>query len=322
MSSSTTNSNVGVVGTHYLRWFFAALLVVLGAVAGCNFVIDPYGLAGRNLLRIDQDGLSRLRNDRLTELAGFNRAPHNIVILGDSRGQALKEQFFADYGLSVSNLAYGGGTVFESIDTFDFAQQRARLQAVIFVLPFNSWSESDRGNLVDSAVTLIEHPAMYYFNAGIFQAAISNLWAVASGGGRRSQAPPMSSDAFWRYQIDYAARGFYARWQEPQRLRAKFLDMMRECRGRGIRVLLVVPPTHVELQAEVAHFGLENQHLQYLQLLNSQAETLDFDIPDETTRNRALFVDPFHSIPAVNRALVRTIVEALRRAPVNQGPAG
>jgi hypothetical protein len=117
---------------------------------------------------------------------------------------------------------------------------------------------------------------------------------------------------YWRYQLDYNARAYYERWQKPDRLRGLFLGLADECRRRGIRLLLIVPPTHVDLQRMIPLYHLNAEHTQYLLLLRDTAETLDFDQVNSTTIDRTKFGDPFHTLPAVNRGLVGQIAERLR----------
>jgi hypothetical protein len=315
VNSSTTSSDEAPRLRRYGRRVLALAALCTLAAGALNALIDPYDLAGHPLPGLAQDELSRLRNDRLLELARFNREPRPIIVLGDSRAQNLREEFFAEQGLSARNLAYGGGTVYEAIDTFDFAARRTRLQAVVMVVPFNSWSESDHGNLVENAVGLIERPATYYFNADILRASVANVAANWLGDAHPSQAPPMTGEAFWRYQLDYNARSYYERWQQPERLERLFLDMVAQCRSRGIRLLLVVPPTHVDLQRLIPHYRLEKQHEAYLALLEANAETLNFDVVDAVTSDRAKFSDPFHILPSESRGLVAKIAGRLRSAP-------
>jgi hypothetical protein len=296
----------------YLRWLLGVAAGLVAFVGAFNFVVDPYDLAGRNLLHLSQSQLSQIRNDRLVEIARFNRDPRNILVLGDSRGQALTEQYFAERGFAVSNLAYGGGTIYEAIDTFWFAVGRVEVKEIVFVVPFNSWSESDRGNLVKNAVDLVDHPAKYYANADILRASLANLSANLLGNVHGTQAPPMTKDAFWRYQLDYNARSYYERWQKPEQLRTLFLGLANECIRRNIRLLFVVPPTHVDLQQLIGRYNLQAEHVDYLRLLHSTARTLDFDVVNAITTDRSKFGDPFHALADVNRSVVEAIAERLR----------
>lgn len=300
----------------YLRWLLGAAAACIAFVGVFNFLVDPYDVSGRNLLHLSQEEMSKFRNDRLYEIARFNRDPRDIIVLGDSRGRGLKEQYFAAKGLDVRNLSYGGGTVYESIDTFWFAVRRTNVKMVVLVVPFNSWSESDPGDLVKNAVGLVDYPATYYLNTGIFRASFANLLANLRGHVHATQAPPMSESAFWRYQLDYSARAYYERWQKPKKLRGLFLALTEECRRLGIRLLLVVPPTHVDLQELIPRYHLEAEHARYLAFLHAAAETLDFDVIDATTTDRTKFEDPFHAVPEVNREIVGQIVERLRSKTV------
>src|SRR5262245_22263840 len=105
----------------YLRWFFCLFASGCLAVAGVNRLIDPFNLSGNPVVNLPQEKLAEHANDRLARLTKFANGSQRVVVLGDSRAKNLTEWQFQQQGLAVSNLAYGGGTLYEAIDTFWYA---------------------------------------------------------------------------------------------------------------------------------------------------------------------------------------------------------
>jgi len=123
----------------------------------------------------------------------------------------------------------------------------------------------------------------------------------------------MSRDAFWTFQLESSAAGFYGRWREPKALRRLFEEFVDYCHKSSIDLIIIAPPTHVDLQQRVSAFHLEAAHRAYLNTMKSSGRFLDFDTDNLITNDRANFDDPFHAHPDVMRSVVREIVEDVKR---------
>jgi hypothetical protein len=285
----------------------AALSLVTAAI---NRLVDPFGVAAGNALGLDRQYLAERSNDRLAALLRYRRQPQPTVLLGDSRTKNLSEEYFAQQGLAVSNLAYGGGTLAEAIDTFWFVVEHGQPRQVVIGLPFNLWSDANDHTLVPAARGLVEHPATYYFNLDILRLSLTTLARNALGSTRPDSVPPMSSEEFWRYQLEYNARSFYLRWRKPQHLEQRLKEVVRYCDGHAIQLAFIIPPTHVELQEKIAEYGLRGQFSEYMRTLHALGTVIDYDGLAQT-RDRRFFSDPFHGTPELSRQVAGDLVQRL-----------
>jgi hypothetical protein len=177
-------------------------------------------------------------------------------------------------------------------------------------LPFNLYSESNVMKLVPPARFLVDHPAAYF--AGRPVQRVGTLAVIGALTGRRfgDETPPMSRDAFWRYQLDQGTAGQYRNWRRPVMLRRKLADLVEYCRTNGIRLYLFVPPTHTDLQRRVNDFGLAAEYAAYKRdLATFGVPVLDFDVPNAFTANRANFSDPYHLTAAARTRVVNEMYE-------------
>jgi len=55
------------------------------------------------------------------------------------------------------------------------------------------------------------------------------------------------------------------------------------------------PPTHVEVQSKIAEFGLTAEAEEFNHDLRNLGRVIDRDFPNEFTRDRENFLDPFHT---------------------------
>jgi hypothetical protein len=285
--------------------------IPLALVFAVNFVVDPFSYRQQNLVHLVQDELSEHSHDRLYRLARFRHRPKTIVLLGDSRMQSMKEAYFSELGVDVANLAYGGGTLFEAIETFWFVINVRQPTHVIIGLPFNLWSEANDGGRVAEAIDLLRRPLYYYLSYYVLGVSMRNAWRNIIGDITVHLEPPESRAGFWDRQLGPGIAGFYARWREPLRLRHDFEEVVTYCRQHGIRVSLIIPPSHVALQRKVAEYGLEGEYQKYLKALSEAGDLLNLDVPSARNADPANFGDPFHAKPHVMREVTEEVVKAL-----------
>lgn len=292
----------------YLAWFALTFLLGAALLVAFNVVMDPYGMRSGPHPALGQERIALRADYRLAKLARFARSPAPNIILGDSRSESLGDSLFSRHGARYVNMAFGGGTAYEAIDAFWFAARRERLQTVVLGLPFNLYAERNDMNLVPPAQFLVDHPLAYFTNLSVLRVGMKAVVGALTGRRFDDETPPMTREAFWRYELDEGTSGQYRNWRRPVVLRRKLQSVIDYCRTNGIRVYIFVPPTHVDLQRRVHDFGLTAEYAAYKRELAAMGvPVFDFDVPNDFTADRANFSDPYHVAPA---ARVR-VVEAM-----------
>jgi hypothetical protein len=314
-SSSTSSSEPAAEGgAAARRWFLGTLLPIaaaLGAVFAWNYVLDPFGMNGRFSLGLDRAGVSQTLNYRLYKTIEFTRAPRAAIVLGDSRCDLLRSEFFARAGRpDVYNLSFGGGKLVEAIDAFWFADARTALREVWFCVPFSIYNgAATPANGVPEALAL-QRPRMgYYLSPFVAKAGFELLYARVTGRLLHPEKPPLSREAFWARQLGPEVAGQLARWRPPSALDAKLAEIAAHCRARGIALTFVIPPDHVDLQAKIDAFGLREPYEAMKRRLAELAPVIDLDRPNAFTANADNYLDPYHPTPVAAEAVVREIVE-------------
>jgi hypothetical protein len=303
----------------YLKVFFWTLFAGGALVACVNLVVDPFGLRPGPRPALGQDAIALRADYRLFKLAQFTRRPRPDILLGDSRTEGLADSLFASRGVHAANLAYGGGTAFEEMDTFWFATRRVPIRSVVLSMPFNLYSERQDMNLVPAAIDQIENPFTHFLSISTLRVSVRILIASVTGRRLDSEAPPMSRQAFWDYQLAQGTSGQYRNWRYPYSLRPRLERMVAYCKEKGIRLVIFIPPTHVDLQERARAFALDSAYQRYKKDLHGfGVPVVDLDVPDDFTRARDNFSDPYHLEPHAKAAVVDALLAALHpplRAP-------
>lgn len=106
-------------------------------------------------------------NSPIARIRAFEAAPENTVILGDSRMAHFDMELVRHAaGRGVSNAAYGGAGLEESIDEFYYLYSKNQsLDTVVFGLSFYTLNTAYRPvNRMATVETQLKNPAAYVFN--------------------------------------------------------------------------------------------------------------------------------------------------------------
>ena len=151
--------------------FYAAAvtLTALAALApvAFNLVVDAYDHNQVVDLGLDKKEISVKAHYPLYKMIEYPRIEAPTVVLGDSRARALQDKYWQELGRGdVYNFAYGGATVYEIYDTFDYLRKNVELDTLIVSLPLRSMDTRFKGgmNRVPEAIDLASNPFSYYTN--------------------------------------------------------------------------------------------------------------------------------------------------------------
>jgi hypothetical protein len=278
-----------------LRGLLLALpFVVVGALI---VAVDPFDYFGVSHLVSDsvKEETSGKLHYTLWKLGKFKRNPGSRLILGDSRMAGLRTSDVDRVaGEPYANVAYGGGTIAEAVDTYWFAAERAHLEAVYLGIGFINFNAFQAVNRVPEAEAMLANPALYLSNRLVLRAALLAGFVQASGRQVNVEAPGMTREAFWRFQLEESAPQLLRSYSYPVAYEQALTRVAADCRKRGTRLVIVIPPTHVELQRKVREFGLEAEEARFKAFVATLGPVYDFDYPNAYTEDRANFSDPFH----------------------------
>jgi hypothetical protein len=271
--------------------FLLPIFVFLGPII---YAVDPYALfQHRSVVPDDVRRSYGLKVDSvLWKLIDYDRHPEPNIMLGDSQMDHLNAAAVSSAtGESYTNLAYSGGSLRESIDTFWFASRRINLRHVYFQIAFMTYNSMlfDR---VPRAEESLRNPLYYFMSSDVLEAGaydIGDAYFHYSTG----FSPEMSKEAFWQSQLRYLEVR-YKRDSDPGPLREELKRIVYYCKSHGISLVFVITPQSVDAQREVELLGIEEKYRRFKSDLERMAPVYDCDIETSFTVNKNNFSDPFH----------------------------
>jgi hypothetical protein len=274
-----------------LALFFVPIFVLAVIPVYC---VDPFDIFAKKSVIPEpiRFRYAQRVNQVLWRLPAYNRAPAANVLLGDSEMARLPvEDLHTLTSQRYFNLAYGGGTLRESVSTFWFASDKIKLQKVFFGISFMEYSPYPLDR-VTQAVEITRHPALYFLNSDVLETTSYDI-ADAIFHHPTDLSPQVSKDAFWASQLqDLATR--YKRKISPQSLIVEVRKIVEYCHAHNISIIFVIPPQHVDAQRRVQELGVAEDYQAFKNDVESMASAYDCDIDSDLTRDKSNYLDPFH----------------------------
>lgn len=197
-------------------------------------------------------------------------------------------------GVEFTNLAYGGGTLREAIDTFWLIADRTELKQVYIGINFNLYSANNSRNRVLEVTSALHNPLLYFTNLNVIHATRLILADRFFSAKHTVGAPQMSPEAFWERQLNVTTRLFYQNYRYSAEFLQDLTEIAAYCSGHGVELAFVIFPSHVDLQEQVGIYHLEDAYERYKADLAGITRVYDFDYRNPFTQDRSNFKDPYH----------------------------
>lgn len=269
--------------------------------------IDPYNVfytsTNKKLVPL-KNAIAGKLNYPLFKLQAQINTPKKIVLFGDSRADKLKSTYFNN---EVSNIAYGGGTLPEIIDSFSFVSKHHNIDKVYISINFNLLNENNNMNRVKDATSLIENPVSYLFSGDCLKATFLILKSLITNKTIAIEKPSLTKEEFWKYQLETSAKLHYENFTYAHSFIKALEKLVNYCNANNIAVTFIIPPTHTDLQNRVADFNLVEEEKQFKETLATLADVYDFDYKNAITTHKNNFDDPYHFNDSIAKIIVNEL---------------
>ena len=274
--------------------------------------VDPFNYFGtRNLISTDlKEDISLKINYAMWKMLRYRRDPVPNLLLGDSRMMSLDARLVSETsGRPYANMAYGGGSLREAIDTFWFATEHCRLETVFFGLNINTFNAGNTKDRVSEVLAALDNPLLYFTNNNVLIAGQKLIRAAITGRKPAIGVPNMDREAFWDYQLNQITKVYLSHYRYPQAYLEELREISEYCRAQGIDLNFLLFPNHVDLQRKVDEFDLTGESARMRDDLGRLGRVLDFAFDNPMTSTRENYLDPYH----FNAETMARIVDAVWR---------
>jgi len=287
----TLDINKFIKTIFYFSIPFIVLIMILAYV-------DPY-----NVLRKEKNNkwmelkeISSKINYPLYGLQKYYNDPTDVIILGDSRAGSLNEDLFMEVTNKKStNLAYGGGSIREIIETFWIISKMHKPKEIYIGINFNLYNQYNDKNRVTEANKIRSSLSSYLLSKYSVKSSFLILKSMVTNKKVSIEKPSMTREEFWQYQLDVSGPYFFENYKYPIDYFDELARITAYCKKNKIKLNFFIPPTHIDLQLKIKEYKLEKEYKRFVEDLESLKNPLyDFNIINEKTIDKNSFSDPFH----------------------------
>lgn len=282
----------------FLLWLIGVLLM------------DPYNYYSNTIL-IDttlKKETSFQLNRPLYQLLEYKNHPTKSILLGDSRTNNLDVGIFKKYSnKDFTNLAYGGGSLPEIINTFWLVTKEHNLTDVYIGMNLTFYNKYRSRDRIIEAEEIMRNFFSYAFSVYTFRSMHIILKTVVSGSHLKLGVPDSSKEKFWKHQLDVSAKDDYGLYEYPTDYIKDLMEISKYCKQNNIHLVFFIPPTHTDLQKKVKEYNLQAFELKFKSDLKKMGDVYDFDFPSSITENTNNFNDPYHFSPTIGEIVIKEL---------------
>lgn len=295
----------------YIYRVIIFILPILGYLAIATY-IDPFNyfkIETKSNIEVLKEKVAYKAHNSLYKIQKYKYNPSEVVLLGDSRTNKLKDSIFEVYsGFRTTNMSYGGGTLPEIISTFWKVNESNRLKKVYLGINFNLYNKLNSRNRVEDIDEITNSLGSYLFSSYTIKSVFSIVKSLIFNKDVSSERPNMTKDEFWGYQLNISAANFYRNYNYPDNGYKALKDISEYCGKNNIELIFFIPPTHISLQDKIKEYRLVNEEKKFKADLSSLGVVYDFDFKNTLTEKKENFLDPFHFNDSIGEIIAEELV--------------
>ena len=277
-----------------------------------GLIIDPFNVFFEEKNKEIKDikiKISSKLDYPLFSINKYLKNPTEIILLGDSRTNRLNmnQPKIGNKDRS-TNLAYGGGTIPEIVETFWYVTKFNDLKEVYIGINFNLYNKNNNNNRVKNTIDLLESNKFTHLLTGSSLKAITLISkSLIFSNVENIEKPDIDKSEFWKIQINKSEK-FYQKYNYPENYFNELLAISKHCNQNDIKLIFFSPSTHIDLQNRVDYFNLKKEKVKFMNDLSELGTFIDYDFENELTVNKNNFTDPFHFNDSIAKIITNDIL--------------
>lgn len=264
------------------------------------YFIDPFNFYNKNDEKNRINIIAEKTEPHLYKLIDFKNHPKNNLLLGDSRTNGLYSVFGENKLKSWSNLAYGGGSLNEVIQTFWHVTNTKKIDSVLIGVNFNHFNANNTRNWIKPSLSLIENPISYSFSKYVYLSILEFL--KKSYIINKAENKP-SKNIFWNNHLKIIDSKFYSKVLYPKNYIIELEDISIFCRANNIELIFWIPPVHQDIHDLIKINGYLEDYNKFIFEIEKLATLYNFDNDLKLRTDKSNFNDAMH----VNRLSLQYI---------------
>ncbi len=280
------------------------------AYVAIEIIIDPYNFFSYEKnpkLLIIKKKISYKLNNYLYSLIEYDRSPTAIIILGESQAQELYPVFIETIIKDkVSNLSGGGGSLVDVIKIFWEIAKKKIAEKVYIGVSIETYSGTLLKDRATTSINIKNSLIFYLLNRYTFESTLLIAKAKLFNEHIDIDKPPFSRNDFWKYQLQNENR-YLKNYSYPKNYHDQLKKISEYCIENNIKLFFFISPTHIDLQNKIDEFNMRKEYEVFRNDITSFGDLYDFNFPNELSRNKSNFSDPYHTTDSISSIVAKEI---------------
>ncbi|MCK5344270.1 MAG: hypothetical protein KAR20_12740, partial [Candidatus Heimdallarchaeota archaeon] len=196
-------------------------------------LVDPFNYL--NVSKLVDDSvkfeISQEVSPHMYKLLDFENNPRGKIVLGDSRSNGL---YHCMDSTQWANLAYGGGSLKEMVQSFWWAAEIQKLDTVLVGMDLNLYNKYNKRFYVEETIEAQNNFFSYAFNKNIFRSTYMILKSLVSKQKISINETSMTKEEFWQFQLNETPEKFYKKITYPDNYYSNLLDISEYCSENNV----------------------------------------------------------------------------------------
>ncbi len=276
------------------------------------FIFEPYDYF---CVKGDAIYLSR----PLSSMREVRKNKPGNIIFGDSQMANLNVEYIEEItGEDYSTLAFGGASLRENLDLFQYATENTELKKVVFGVSFYSLGKYGEDSRIPNVLEQVNNPFKFVANFNYWLEALNtvkyktvNAAADVLGKPELKSYPenptlfdapqdiPSERGTVYRKNLEDYAETICEQFPQGYSIKPEVYTELQKlidyCDENGIELIFVFPPMHQSISTNVIEpLSIEKDIEEAKEFLKSRATVYDFEYVNAFTENEDNFYDGFH----------------------------
>ncbi|SHM33752.1 hypothetical protein SAMN04488057_101121 [Cyclobacterium lianum] len=269
-------------------------------------LIDPFNYLNHSQFfsQKEKEAIVQDIEPHLFKMIAFQNKPKKNWVIGDSRTNGLYEVMDKN---SWSNLAYGGASLKEMIQSFWWASSLSTPDTVLMGINLSLYNKYNKRFWVEETISRKSNYFSYAFNNYTFKAAFK----LALPEKQLSDTAYRDDEAdakkyFWQQKLKGVDK-FYGKMAYPDEYFSQLTEISAYCQRRDIKLIFWIPPIHEDYQQLVDQYDLDEYNDRFLKDLRRLGDVFDFNENSSLTKDKDNFRDPVHFTTEIARKIEKEI---------------
>lgn len=225
------------------------------------------------------------------KLIDFENNPRGSIVLGDSRSNGLYHTLDSTY---CANMSYGGASIKEMAQTFWWVVENHEIDTCFMGINLNLYNKYNKRFHVEQTIEALNNFISYAFNRNVFRSSFLIIKSQISNKEVLFNQTSLSKEEFWEYELSVRPNKFYEKIIYPENYYEDLIKISNYCNQEDIKLILWIPPTHIDFQNAVKKYNLEELDEHFKSDLRTMGEVYDYNFPSKLTEHKENFRDPLH----------------------------